>query len=156
MKKDTIKIHCLSEPHKVATNLERKSKKGAQLYLESVIQDAPIGKAIKKMCAEDKNVCQILFNSPYYLTKQERPFSDLPGLLKLQEKNKTPGIKECYRNDRAAANFTDSIAKVKKDSFAKDLVKLITFVFSVMEVWIVALLRKNLCMFFFFCVVSQC
>ena len=42
---------------------------------------------------------------------------------KLQEKNKTPGIKECYRNDRAAANFTDSIAKVTKDSFAKDLAK---------------------------------
>ena len=42
---------------------------------------------------------------------------------KLQEKNKTPEIKECYRNDRAAANFTDSIAKVTKDSFAKDLAK---------------------------------
>ena len=156
MKKDTIKIHCLSEPHKVATNLERKSKKGAQLYLESVIQDAPIGKAIKKRVQKTKMCVKFCFNSPYYLTKQERPFSDLPGLLKLQEKNKTPEIKECYRNDRAAANFTDSIAKVKKDSFAKDLVKLITFVFSVMEVWIVALLRKNLCMFFFFCVVSQC
>ena len=29
VKKDTIKIHCLSDPHKVATNLERKSKMGA-------------------------------------------------------------------------------------------------------------------------------
>ena len=44
-------------------------------------------------------------------------------MLKLQEKNKTPGIKECYRNDRSAANFTDSIAKVTKRSFAKDLAK---------------------------------
>ena len=34
-----------------------------------------------------------------------------------------PGIKECYRNDRAAANFTDSITKVTKDIFAKDLAK---------------------------------
>ena len=33
-----------------------------------------------------------------------------------------PGIKECHRN-KAAANFTDSIAKVTKDSFAKDLSK---------------------------------
>ena len=50
-------------------------------------------------------------------------FSDFPDLLKLQEKNKMPRIKECYRNDRAAAKFTDSIAKVTKDSFAKDLAK---------------------------------
>ena len=57
------------------------------------------------------------------MAKQERPFSDFPDLLKLQEKNKTPGIKECYRNDRAVASFTDSIAKVTKDSFAKDLPK---------------------------------
>ena len=38
------------------------------------------------MCAEDKNACRILFNSAYYLAKQERPFSDCPDLLKLQEK----------------------------------------------------------------------
>ena len=75
------------------------------------------------MCAKDKNACQILFNSAYYLAKEEQTFSDFPDLLKLQEKNKTPRIKECYRNDRAAAKFTDSIAKVTKDSFAKDLAK---------------------------------
>ena len=75
------------------------------------------------MCAEDKNACQILFNSAYYLAKQERPFSGSPDLIKLQEKNKTPRINECYRNDRVAANFTDSIAKVTKGSFAKNLAK---------------------------------
>ena len=48
VKTDTIKIHCLSEPHKVATNFERKSRMGAEPQLESVIQDTPIGKAIKK------------------------------------------------------------------------------------------------------------
>ena len=48
VKKVTIKIHCLSEPHKVATNLEQKSNMGAQTYLESAIQDTSIGKAIKK------------------------------------------------------------------------------------------------------------
>ena len=96
---------------------------GAQPYLDSVILDTPVGKAIKKVYAEDKNGRQILFNSAYYLTKQERPFSDFSDLLKLQEKNKTPGIKECYRYDRAAANFGHSIAKVTKESFVKDLAK---------------------------------
>ena len=52
----------------------------AQLYLESVIQDAPIAKTIKKMCAKDKYACRILFNSAYYLAKQEL-FSDFHDLL---------------------------------------------------------------------------
>ena len=75
------------------------------------------------MCVEDKNTCRILFNSAYYLAKQKLPFSHFPDLLELQEKNKTTGIKECCRNDRAAANLTDSIAEVIKDSFADDLAK---------------------------------
>ena len=65
VKKDTIKIHYLSEPHKVTTNLEWKRKLGAQPYLESVIQDTPIGKAIKKY-VKGKSTYRILFNSGYY------------------------------------------------------------------------------------------
>ena len=123
VKKDTIKSHCLSEPHKYAVNLDTKSKLGEIPYLESVVQHTPIGKAIKNMCAEDKNACHVLFNSAYYLAKQERPFLDFSNLLKLQEKNKTPGIKACYRNDRACGNFIDSIGKVIKENISKDLAK---------------------------------
>ena len=47
MKKDTIKIHCSSEPHKVATNREQKSKMGTQPYLESVSR-YPSWKGYKK------------------------------------------------------------------------------------------------------------
>ena len=144
VKTDTIKIHCLSEPHKVATNFERKSRMGAEPQLESVIQDTPIGKAIKKCMPKIKmhvEFCLTKLTITFYL-----PFSDIPGLLKLQEKNKTPEIKECYRNNRVTAKFTDSIAKVTKDSFAKDLAEA-----CYLEVWIVALLRKNLCVFFPLC-----
>ena len=122
-----IQLKFKSEPHKVATNIEQKYKLGAQPYLESVIQDTPIGKAIKNMRVKDKNACQIFFNSAYYLAKQKQPFSDFPNLFKLQEKNKMPGIKECYRNDRATAHCTDSIAKVTKDNFEKDLAKAYSF-----------------------------
>ena len=73
------------------------------------------------MCAEDENACHILFNSTYYLIKQDCPSSDFLNLLKLQEKNCTPGIKECYRNDQAAGNFLDVIGKVTQDSLKKDL-----------------------------------
>ena len=51
--------------------------------------------------------------------KTSTTISDFLDLLKLQEKNKTPGIKD----GRTVANFTDSIAKVTKDIFAKDVAK---------------------------------
>ena len=73
------------------------------------------------MCAEDENACCVLFNSTCYLVKQEQPLSDFPNLLKLQEKNCTPGIKECYRNDWAAGDFLDVVGKVTMDSLPKDL-----------------------------------
>ena len=99
IKKKSIKLHCLSEPHKRAADLELKSKLGAIQYMESVIENMPIWRLIRRMCAEDENACCVLFNSTCYLVKQEQPLSDFPNLLKLQEKNCTPGIKECYRND---------------------------------------------------------
>ena len=45
---------------------------------------------------ENKNASSVLFNSTYYLAKQEQPFSNFPNLFYLQEKNKTPSIKSCY------------------------------------------------------------
>ena len=75
------------------------------------------------MCAEDENACRVLFNLTYYLVKQEWPLSDFPNLLKLQEKNCTPGIKECYWNDGAAGNFLDVTGKVTTNSLHKDLAK---------------------------------
>ena len=116
IKKDSIKSHCLSEPHKRAADLEFKSKLGDVPYMESVMENAPIGRSIKRMCAEDENACCVLFNSTYYFVKQERPLSDFPNLLKLQEKNCTPGIKKYYRNDRPGGNFLDVIGKVTMDS----------------------------------------
>ena len=67
IKKDSIKSHCLSEPPKGTANLELKSKLGATPYMESVIENTPIGWSIRRMCAEDKNACHVLFNSTYYL-----------------------------------------------------------------------------------------
>ena len=121
IKKDTVKSHCSTEAHKMSKQLESKSTLGAIPYLESVIENTAIGKSFKNMCKEDVNASRILFNSAYYLAKKECPYTDFPDLLKLQEKNQTPGIKPCYRNDRAAAGFVDSIARVTKDSLKYDL-----------------------------------
>ena len=70
---------------------------------------------------KDLETLRICFNSAYYLVKQQRPFSDCPNLLTLQHKN---GIKkfQSYVTERVAADFTDCIAKVKKE----DLIKVIS------------------------------
>ena len=56
IKKDSIKCHCLSEPYKEAAKLEMKSKFGALLYMESVIPDNPIGRAIKRICNKNMKI----------------------------------------------------------------------------------------------------
>ena len=89
--------------------------------MESVIENTPIGRSIKRMCAEGENACRVLFTSTYCLVKQEWPLSDFPNLLKLQEKNCTPGIKECYRNDQAAGSFLDVIGKVTQWTVYKNI-----------------------------------
>ena len=72
IKKDSIKSHCLLEPRKRVADLELKSKLGAIPYMKSAIENTPIGRSIRRMCAEDENACRVLFNSTYYLVKQER------------------------------------------------------------------------------------
>ena len=74
IKNDSIKSHWLSEPQKRAADLELKSKLGAIPYMESVIENMPIGRLIRRMCAEDEHACCVLFNSTYYLVKQSHPY----------------------------------------------------------------------------------
>ena len=84
--------------------------------MEFAIESTSIGRSIIRMCAEDENVCCVLFTLTYYLVKQERPLSDFPNPLKSQEKNCTPGIKEFFKNNQATGNFLDVIVKVTMDS----------------------------------------
>ena len=117
-------MHGLSGPHKRAANLELKSKLGAIPYMESVIENTPIGLSIRRMCAEDENASCVWFNLTYYFVKQERPlqtFLIYGNYKKKTKKNCTPGIKEFYRNDQAVGNFLDVIGKVTMDSLQKDL-----------------------------------
>ena len=56
------------------------------------------------------------------LFRQARwPFSNFPNLLNLQEKSKTPSIKNCYKNDCATGNFTDVGGETMKASIKHEL-----------------------------------
>ena len=118
VKKDSIQKHLNGEAHKKANKLEQKRQLGAVEFKEKVVKDTPIGRGLTKMGEKDLETLRICFNSAYYLVKQERSFRDYPNLINLQHKN---GIKkfQSYVTDRAAADFTDCIAEVKKEDLIK-------------------------------------
>ena len=83
-----------------------------------MVKDTPIGRGFTKMGEKDLETLRICFNSTYYLVKQERPFSDCTNLITMQHKNGTKKF-QSYVTDRAAADFTDCIAEVKKEDLIK-------------------------------------
>jgi len=57
-----------------------------------------------------------LFNTAFYIANHEKPFSDFPGLLKLQSKNFDCKLDEHYCNDKQAKTFISYIAEdMKRD-----------------------------------------
>ena len=95
---------------------------GASSFAGEIIKSSPIGHGLTKMTTCNKEVLENGFNSAYYLAKKERPYSDSPDLIELQEKN---GVKFCgsYQNEQAAANFVDNCGEVLKESFVEDLLR---------------------------------
>ena len=93
---------------------------GASSFADKIVKSSPIGCGLTKMATRNKEVLENHFNSAYYLAKKERPYSDFPDLIELQEKN---GVKYCrsYQNKRATANFVDNCGEALKQSFVEDL-----------------------------------
>lgn len=116
-----MKKHVRGEAHLMAVDLDMKKRLGASKYNEKIVESSPIGQGLAKMAETDKETMRVCFNTVYYLAKQERPFSDYPELLSLQQKN---GVKkfESNNNDRATGNFCDATGKTLKDALVKDLV----------------------------------
>ena len=118
VKKDSIQKHLNKEAHKKANELEQKRQLGAVGFKEKVVKDTPIGRGLTKVGEKDLETLRIRFNSAYYLVKQERPLSDYPNLITLQHKNSIKKS-QSYVTDRAAVDFTDCIAEVKKEDLIK-------------------------------------
>jgi len=55
-----------------------------------------------------------LFRTAYFLAKKERPFSDFPELLQLQNLNGL-NLGKTYNNDKSAKVFIENIAQLYKD-----------------------------------------
>ena len=119
---DSVKKHVNTDMHKRAADIAMKKHLGSERYTQNVMKNTPIGKSITRMEEHSKEVLKMRFNTAYYLAKKEKPFSDYPDLLVLQEKN---GIEKHsgYRTPRAAADFIDFIAEEFKSPLKEILVK---------------------------------
>ena len=73
------------------------------------------------MCRNDRKYVEYKFNSVYYLPMKERPFTDFPQLLTLQEKSGIKRIGKTYLTNNPCEEFTDYIAEVTKDSLKTDI-----------------------------------
>ena len=72
------------------------------------------------MTDQEHNRLKTRFNTAYYLSRSERPYSDFEELL--QEKS---GAKyyQSYRNERSAANFVDTCGQVIRNAMVEDLLR---------------------------------
>ena len=110
-----------SAPHKQALELGVQRNFGDVSYTQEIIEKTPIRHGLKRMCRDDKKHLEYKFNSAYYLAMKERPFTDFPELLTLQEKRGIKKIGKAYLTNNACAEFTDYIAEVTKDSRKTDI-----------------------------------
>ena len=108
-----IKRHVTSEMHKQAANLALKKKFGPKRYAVNAHQNASIGKLITKTNQKARKVLKKGFPTAYYSAINEKPFSDYPKLLDLQELNGLE-VQKGYQTDRGAAIFIDDIAEQMK------------------------------------------
>ena len=82
----------------------------------------PLDKIALKLGEKHKVVLIHLFNTIYHINKAERPFSDLPGLLKLQVKNGSDlGLLKSYESAKACSRITKTIHEDLLEPFLQEI-----------------------------------
>ena len=120
VKKDSLTKHINGDPHKYAVELQQKEALGVASFNQNIVENTPIRRGLTKMTVQEHELLKTRFNTAYYVSTSERPYSDFEGLLQLQEKNGAKCNKS-YRNERSAANFVDTCCQVIKDTLLEDL-----------------------------------
>ena len=91
VKKDRLMKRVNGDPHKYVIELQRKETVVVGSYNQEILENSPIGRGLTKMTDQDHDLLKTRFNTTYYLSKSERPYSDFEELLQLQEKNGASG-----------------------------------------------------------------
>ena len=98
---DSIRSHWESEVHIKAV--------GSKLVKENE-NKGPLDQVVLKLGEQNKQVLIYLFNTVYFINKQERPFSDIEPLLALQVKNRSDLKKLLsYNSPKACSRLTTYI-----------------------------------------------
>ncbi|CAH1264085.1 ZNF862 [Branchiostoma lanceolatum] len=85
-------------------------------------EQAPIRRALQHLnnAVEDKMIK--LFNTAYYVAREEAPFTSFPKLVGLQVKN-GQALGETYRNDQGCRTFVAAIGEVEMDKLVENVRK---------------------------------
>ena len=121
VEKYSLKKHINSAPHKQAVELGNKRNLGAASYTQEIIEKTPTRHGLKQMCTDYRKALEYKFNTAYYLALEERPFTDFPKLLTLQEKNGIKSIGKAYLTNNACTEFTDYRVEVTKNSLKTNI-----------------------------------
>ena len=87
-----------------------------------MVSSLPIGRGSAKITEKDKQTLTVRSNTVYYLAKNKCLYSEFQNLLLLQVKN---GVKtsDMYHNERAGANFIDTIGTSIRQKVLEDIEK---------------------------------
>ena len=87
-----------------------------------MVYSLPIGRGSAKITEKDKQTLTVRSNTVYYLAKNKCLYSEFRNLLLLQVKN---GVKtsDMYHNERAGANFIDTIGTSIRQKVLEDIEK---------------------------------
>ena len=87
-----------------------------------MVSSLPIGRGSAKVTEKDKQTLTVRSNTVYYLAKNKCLYSEFQNLLLLQVKN---GVKtsDMYHNERAGANFIDTIGTSIRQKVLEDIEK---------------------------------
>ena len=118
VKKNSVVTHTNSDQHKAAEKMSLKEI--LKTKYDEHVSKTPIGRGLNKMAVDDQRRMKHLFNATYTVCKEELPFTKYVPICQLLEKCGV-NLGESYRTDRAAAEFSDHISGVMKETLEDDL-----------------------------------
>lgn len=111
LKRETLVLHTKSKAHIKCEEAKKATDNPTQ---------QPLARAARRMLASKYKHLTVLFNTSYYVAKQNLSFLSFPSLCELQRKNSLP-IEDLYVNNQKCGEFIDHIATVMRQETQSSL-----------------------------------
>ena len=123
---EPIRSHANSKAHKDAEYQDRRDQGLPTTVPNPAQEPSDLDKYFSRLTADQQTLYKQLFRTAYYMAKAGRPFSDMAGLLELQQANFGGKIGENYANDTQARVFTMNIANTILTNLKSELLNVKT------------------------------